>query len=204
MRLARLLRTALHARACAIPGARSVLMLHRYNKTVDLQERCSPCTRLFVRWMKGFRMTTPSDAMPCCPSPWPPWRRGCGACRTRWAARRCATKAKSPITCAHRGASVPDIPWLRGDLRALATAHLVAREHAGSARVAGAPVTNHDPKLSGLACRRWGMRWRCCCAWALARSPRRLQGRCSRRWPSCSRWRMRQAPPCAQSYGCAA
>jgi len=130
MRLARLRRTALHARACAPSGARSVLMLHRYNKTVDLQGRRSPCTRLLVRWMMGSRMTTPSDAMPCCPSPWPPWRRGCGACRTRWAARRCATKAKSPITCAHRGASIPDIPWLHGAFRALATAHPVAREHA--------------------------------------------------------------------------
>jgi hypothetical protein len=99
---------------------------------------------------------------------------------------------------------VPDIPWLRGDLRALATALPVACKHGGSAGVAGAPVTSPDPKLSAPACRRWGTRSRCCCAWALARSPRRLPGRCSRRWPSCSRWRMRQAPPCAQSYGCAA
>ncbi len=53
----------------------------------------------------GFRMTTPGDAMPCYPSPWPPWRRGCGACRMHWAARRCAPQAESPSMCAHSGTS---------------------------------------------------------------------------------------------------
>ncbi len=57
---------------------------------------------------------------------------------------------------------VPDIPWLRGDLRALAPAHPVACKHGGSAGDAGAPVTNPHPKLSTPACRRWGTRSRCC------------------------------------------